>query len=58
MKKLVIRGIADDSRIQVRFYDLNGLLISTSRRNLRKGTYVMIIENEGKQVFKKILINE
>jgi len=62
MKKLVIRGIllciADDSRIQVRFYDLNGLLISTSRRNLRKGTYVMIIESEGKQVIRKILINE
>ena len=53
-----ISGIADDSRIQVRFYDLNGLLISTSRRNLRKGTYVMIIENEGKQVIRKILINE
>ncbi len=53
-----INGIADDSRIQVRFYDLNGLLITTSRRNLRKGTYVMIIENEGKQVIRKILINE
>ena len=53
-----ISGIADDSRIQVRFYDLNGLLISTSRRNLRKGTYVMIIESEGKQVIRKILINE
>ena len=53
-----INGIADDSQVQVRFYDLNGLLISTSRLSLRKGTYVMVIEREGKQVTKKILINE
>lgn len=51
-------GVASvgDERHDIRFYDLQGRLRSTSRQALAPDTYIMIYRTEGKSVARKIVV--
>jgi len=40
----------------IHLFDLNGRPVTTSRRNLSRGTYVMVVEADGKKVTRKISV--
>lgn len=40
----------------IHLFDLNGRPVTTSRRNLSRGTYVMVVEADGKKITRKISV--
>ena len=46
----------DSNLATIHLFDLNGRPVTTPRRNLSRGTYVMVVEVGGKTVTRKISV--
>ncbi len=42
--------------LNISIYDLNGRLVKTARRHLQRGTYIMVVQSEGKIVKRKFSV--